>query len=213
MTRWGMLSDIHGNLPNLKRALEQCQQRGVTRYAILGDNLGRGDLDGCVDLIRQHADISIVGNRDLDWADRVGQATREYVLSLPPIARADDFVVSHGDARLDRELSTGAVRDGFRRACRRLKAEQARVWLFGHSHHARIWRLSGSDDPGLGPKPRLIFDAATDAIPATFSLAVDENDLRWAINVGSTGLPFPAKGPISFAVYDSEARSVEIILV
>jgi len=213
MTRWGILSDIHGNHSNLQRAIEHCQQRGVTRYAILGDNLGRGDSDGCVSWIRQHADISIVGNRDLDWADRVSPAVREYVLSLPPIARAEDFIASHGDARLDRGLSTNAVRDRFRRAGRRLTEEHARVWFFGHSHHARVWRLSVSDDPEPGPGPRLLFDAATDPLPATISLVGDEPDLRWAVNVGSTGLPFPGKGPASFAVYDSEARSVEIIAV
>jgi predicted phosphodiesterase len=206
VTRWGILSDIHGNLPALESALAICREQGTARIAVLGDNLGRGDSDGCVALIRGVADISILGNRDLDWADRVGAASRAYVLGLPKVARADDFLASHGDARLDRELSSTEIRAGFPRVYHRLEAEGARIWLFGHTHHARAWCL-----PGPGEAPRLLYDVTLDGLPATIALPRGEPATHWAINVGSVGLPFPGKGPASLVIYDSEARTVRFL--
>lgn len=206
MTRWGILSDIHGNLPALERALLICADRGVERYAVLGDNLGRGDSAGCITRIRALADISIVGNRDLDWADRRGEMVRAYVLALPRTARADDFIASHGDARLTRDLSSAEIRAGFKRVRARLASSGARVWLFGHTHRARVWRL---DDPSSV----LLFDAAVDSLPATISLPRADPSVRWAVNVGSVGLPFPGKGPASFAIYDSAAETVTFLPV
>lgn len=208
VTVWGLLSDIHGNLAALERALAQLRERGVQRIAVLGDNLGRGDSDACVERIRSVADVSVVGNRDLDWQERVSQQSRSYVLGLPRLARVDDFVFTHGDSRFTRDLSTAETRTGFRRARAWLAANDAHFWFFGHSHQARVWRLDVTGDS------ELLFDAATDSLPTTVSL----NDLHsttvsWAINVGSIGLPFPGKGPASAAVYDRERQQIDLLPV
>ena len=129
----------------------------------------------------------MVGNRDLDWQDRVGVAAREYVLGLPRVAQVDDLAFSHGDARLTRDLSSDEIRLGFRRARAWLAANGCRVWLFGHTHRARVWTLGGPDEA-----PRLHFDAATDALPAT--IALDGESAVWIVNAGSVGLPFPGQG-------------------
>jgi predicted phosphodiesterase len=207
--RWGILSDIHGNLPALERALATFQARGVEHIAVLGDNLGRGDSDGCVRLIRQVADVSVVGNRDLDWQDRVGADSKAYVLGLPPLAVVDGIAFSHGDARLTRELSTGDVRTRFSRASAWLAANDCRVWFFGHSHYARIWRLATPDRPC-----ELVYDVVRDGVAATVSLRDGaERGTRWAVNVGSVGLPFPGKGPASATIYDAEAGRLELVPV
>ena len=206
MTVWGLISDVHGNLPALRRAVERCRSRGAERFAFLGDLLGRGDSDGCVALIRSLADVSVVGNRDLDWRDRVGPAAREYVLGLPNVARTDDFVAAHGDARLERELCTDDARRGFRRSYRRLVGSGVRAGLFGHSHRARVWRLPGPDDA-----PELLYDAAVDPTARTLWLGGSGPAVRYVVNVGTTGLPFPGKGPASCATYDADAGVVEIL--
>jgi predicted phosphodiesterase len=205
VSRWGILSDIHGNLPALEAAIDRCREHGAERFAVLGDNLGKGDAAGCVERIRVLADVSIIGNRDLDWSDRCGPLARDYVLALPPFARTDDFVATHGDARLTRDLSSNDIRSGFPRARRWLAQEGVRVWVFGHTHRARVWGLPAEGDPNL------LFDAATDPLPATISLASDESGTHWAVNVGSVGLPFPGKGPPSCAVYDSAAETVILL--
>jgi predicted phosphodiesterase len=207
VTRWGVLADIHGDLPALERALVGFRERNIDLIAVLGDNLGRGDADGCVELIRRIADVSVVGNRDLDWKDRVGRSSAEYVLGLPRTARVDDLVFSHGDARLTRELSSDEIRGGFRRARAWLAANGCRAWLFGHTHRARVWTLGESD-----ASPRLHFDAAIDPLPAVIDLGdtVADGGTIHIVNAGSVGLPFPGKGPVSAAVYDAATGVVEI---
>jgi predicted phosphodiesterase len=207
VTRWGVLADIHGNLRALEMALACLRERNVDRIAVLGDNLGRGDSDGCVELIRTVADVSVVGNRDLDWKDRVGAAAADYVRGLPRIAQIDDLVFSHGDARLTRELSSDDIRADFRRARTWLAANGCQTWLFGHTHRARVWAIGKPD-----ATPRLLFDAATDPVPAVIHVG-DEATNGAAIrivNAGSVGLPFPGKGPASVTVYNTTAGVVEI---
>jgi hypothetical protein len=174
---------------------------------VLGDNLGRGDSEGCVRLIQAVAEVSIVGNRDLDWQDRVDADTRAYVLGLPRLAQADGIAISHGDARLTRDLSTGEVTTGFRRARSWLTAHGCHAWIFGHSHRARVWIVPTNEEA-----PRLLFDAAIDPLPATIRLPSHDGNLC-AINAGSIGLPFPGKGPASALLYDAETRLIELFPV
>src|SRR5437763_7900029 len=113
---WGLISDAHGNYPALEQALAVLEVAGASRLALLGDYLGRGDSDRCVERIREVAEIAIVGNRDLDWQDRVSAASKAWVLSLPRTATLGRLVVSHGDARLTPSLSTGEIGRDFTRA-------------------------------------------------------------------------------------------------
>jgi predicted phosphodiesterase len=184
---WGLISDVHGNLRALETALGVLRTEGATRFAFLGDYLGRGDSDGCVERIREVADIAIVGNRDLDWQDRVSPETKAYVLSLPRVAQNGRLLLSHGDPRLTPALSTSQIRRGFLRVWPELEARNARVWAFGHSHHARTWRKStGNPDLELLQQPRVSIDAGS----------------TYCVNVGTTGLPFPGRGGPSIAVVD-----------
>ena len=198
MTRWGFISDVHGNLPALERAIAACRGVGAEQLVYLGDLLGRGDSAGCVELVRATAAFSVVGNRDLDWSERVGPVAREYVLSLPRSVEAADFVAVHGDARLTRELSSDEVRRGGRRVYRSLGSRGKRLLCFGHTHQGRVWRKPREDaplEPLTGRRVRL---------PA-------EPGAIYLLNVGTTGLPFPGKGPPSCAVYDDAERWVELI--
>ena len=184
---WGLISDVHGNYAALEQALRLLEQAGANRLAFLGDYLGRGDSDGCIAKIRALADIAIVGNRDLDWQDRVSLASREYVLGLPRTAQADQLLLSHGDSRLTPSLSTSQINRQFARVWPELERHSARLWAFGHSHHARVWRkrLDG-EGPVLVETECVPIDAAT----------------YYCINVGTTGLPFPGKGGPSVALVD-----------
>jgi predicted phosphodiesterase len=194
-TVWGLISDVHGNRRALEEALRVLERAGATRLGFLGDYLGRGDSDGCVRCIREVADVAVVGNRDLDWQDRVGQATRAWVLQLPRQAQMGDLVLAHGDARLTPEFSTAQIGRGFGRAWAGLEARQARVLAFGHSHHARTWRKRTADDaPEMLP-----MDGEAELAPGW----------RYFVNVGTTGLPFPGKGGPSVARLDLAAGRIE----
>jgi predicted phosphodiesterase len=206
VSRWGVLADIHGNLPALERAIATFRERGVERIAVLGDNLGRGDSAGCVARIREVAGVSVLGNRDLDWQERVDRSTRDYVLALPRTAVVDGVAFSHGDARLTRDLSSAEIRTDFRRARAWLQAYGCRGWVFGHTHRARAWTIA---EPGA--ESRLHVDAATDPLPVSVDLSADGTcaDGIWIVNAGSVGLPFPGKGAASATVFDSMTGVVE----
>jgi predicted phosphodiesterase len=181
---WGLISDVHGNLPALHSAIDILQSFGAERWAFLGDYLGRGDSDACVALIRSIADIAIVGNRDLDWQDRVSASSKEWVLSLPRLAQEGDLLVTHGDSRLTPGLSTAEINRGFTRASNAMTQHGARVWAFGHSHFARTWRKCDNHIAQL--------DRDTPY----------EDRAVYFVNVGTTGLPFPGKGAPSVALVD-----------
>ena len=190
---WGLVSDVHGNLPALEEALRVLKAGGVTRLAFLGDYLGRGDSDGCVRCIRQVADVAVLGNRDLDWKDRVGEDTRAWVLQLPRQAQVSELVVAHGDPRLTPEFSTAQINKAFGRAWAGLEMRDASVLAFGHSHNARTWRKRAPDQP-----PELM-DGSVELEPGW----------RYFVNVGTTGLPFPGKGGPSVARLDLRAGRLQ----
>lgn len=193
---WGLISDVHGNYLALEAALGILATAGAQRLAFLGDYLGRGDSDRCVRRIREVADVAIVGNRDLDWQDRVAPVTRAWVLRLPRTAVAGPILLSHGDQRLTPALSTSQIGRDFARAWPEMERQHARIWAFGHSHHARLWRKASATEPAEllgGPEVGL------------------EPAYRYVVNVGTTGLPFPGKGGQSVALVELARRIVRQI--
>jgi predicted phosphodiesterase len=185
---WGLISDVHGNRVALEAGLRVLRDAGAERVAFLGDYLGKGDPDGCVRLIRATADAAIVGNRDLDWQDRVSAESKAWVLSLPRTATLGLLLLSHGDARLTPSLGTAEINRGFVRATRELEQHEAHVWAFGHSHFARTWcRPSDASGPA-----RLLNGRDVDM----------HDGACYFVNVGTAGLPFPGKGGPSVALVD-----------
>jgi predicted phosphodiesterase len=184
---WGLISDVHANYAALRLAVAELERAGATKLAFLGDYLGRGDSDRCVMLIKAVAEIAIVGNRDLDWQDRVSAASKAWVLELPRTASAGGLLVSHGDARLTPTLSTSQIARDFAKVWPEMERHRASVWAFGHSHHARVWCKAAASD-----RAECLEQAD---IPL-------EGNLRYFVNVGTTGLPFPGKGGPSVSIVD-----------
>jgi predicted phosphodiesterase len=195
---WGLVSDVHGNYPALESALRVLEAAGAKRLAFLGDYLGRGDSDRCVQRIREVADIAIVGNRDLDWQDRVSAASKSWVLGLPRVASEGRLLLAHGDARLTGALSTAQIGRDFAKAWAEMERLDARVWAFGHSHHARVWRKAGAT--GL-------------AEPLHAAVVAIEPGFRYFLNVGTTGLPFAGKGGPSVALVDWHRHEIQQLAV
>jgi predicted phosphodiesterase len=196
VTRWGLVADVHGNLGLLERAVGRCREHGAERFLFLGDLLGGREPAACVALARRLDAMMVIGNRDLDWQHGVDDETRSFVLALPRHIAASDFVAAHGDARLVPQLSTAEIGREFRRAYPWLREQGKRIGFFGHSHNARVWRKAGADAPAerlIGTRVSLDGDAKT----------------VFLVNVGTTGLPFPGKGPPSCALYDDLERWVE----
>jgi hypothetical protein len=124
---------------------------------------------------------------------------RAFLLGLPTLAAANDFLLTHGDAKLTRALSTADERQGFRHAYAALAEAGARLWFFGHSHHARVWRKRAAD----APAERLEADVLT----------LEPTGTRYLVNVGTTGRRLAGRGPASFTLYDSERGRLERVLL
>lgn len=193
---WGLVADVHGNYPALEEALRVLDEAGARRVAFLGDYLGGGDNERCVRRIREVADLAVLGNRDLDWQDRVSPAITTWVRSLPRSASSGGLLLAHGDARLTPALSTSQIKRDFPRAWLEMVRVEASVWAFGHSHHARVWRKASLSAPA---EP---LEAEVPGIEARY---------RYFLNVGTTGLPFPGKGGPSVAVVDFAGSRIRLL--
>jgi len=200
LAHWAFVSDVHGNYRALARAEQAARTRGADQFVVLGDLIGRGEPAACVAWARAHAALAVVGNRDLDHLALVDADAQAFLRALPTRAVAADFVVTHGDAKLDRALSTTDERRGFARAYAALAAVDRPLWFFGHSHHARVWRKRAADAP-----PELLLDS---------SLVLERGPgVRYLVNVGTTGRPLGGRGPASFTLYDSSRGYVERVLL
>lgn len=194
MTVWAFVSDIHGNLRALEQAQAIARSYGAERYVCLGDVIGRGDAEGCISWVRDHAAIAIVGNRDLDYLERVRPELQQVIRGWGHEGTTADFIVSHGDPRLHRVLNARAERDSFGRVGVYLAERDARLWFFGHTHRARVWEIF----PGIAVR----IDAP--------SLGADCSR-QYVVNVGTTGLPLPGRGPASFVLYDDVTAELRTI--
>ncbi|HID34995.1 MAG TPA: metallophosphatase family protein [Anaerolineae bacterium] len=66
--RIAVLSDIHGNVVALKRALEAVDALQPDSLFCLGDVVGYGpEPEACVELIRARADVRLAGNHGRQW--------------------------------------------------------------------------------------------------------------------------------------------------
>jgi predicted phosphodiesterase len=184
---WGLVSDVHGNYPALEAALGALSAAGAQRLAFLGDYLGRGDNERSVRRIRDVAEVAVVGNRDLDWQDRVSPETQTWVRALPRSVQIGPLLLAHGDSRLTPALSTSQIGRDFLKTWHEMERLEAGVLAFGHSHHARTWRKASAADP--------VEQLEDPMVPI-------ELRYRYFLNVGTTGLPFPGKGGPSVAVVD-----------
>jgi protein phosphatase len=105
-----ILADIHGNITALESVLADVRQRGIKRFVILGDVVGRGpNPAACVDLIQQLECPVIQGNWDelitrdpsninddmlevINWQrDQLGVSRLEYLRNLPLVVHLERY--------------------------------------------------------------------------------------------------------------------------
>jgi predicted phosphodiesterase len=162
--RFGVLADIHGNLPALRAAVARLQAEGVERFLCAGDLVGYGPFPNeCVELVAGLDAITIHGNHDLialghlsderciplaraslEWTRRrLGRLARDWLEALPARVELDRLVMAHGSLDDPQRY----VRDGAAAAqeLARVAVEwpAARVLILGHTHVARAWGPRG----------------------------------------------------------------------
>lgn len=109
--KYGIYSDIHGNLEALDRVLESMNRLGVERKVCLGDIVGYGPFPNeCAEKVAKESDIVILGNHDSvavgnesseDWNNYNAQKAIEWTAKTLSSSNAEwlkglPFMVSEG---------------------------------------------------------------------------------------------------------------------
>lgn len=210
--RYGVVSDVHGNLEALEAVLAAMDAERVDRLLSAGDAVGYGaDPDPCLDRLEARGALSVCGNHEravtgglpLEWfsewaqaavrwtAERLTAAHKAFLSELP-LTRTDGRVtLAH--ASLARPEAFPYVFDS-RDAADSLRLQATPVAFIGHTHvPAFFLERAGSVQtlPGVGPhRPE----------PGT----------RLLVNVGSVGQPRDGDPRAAYAVYDSDAGTAAV---
>lgn len=209
--RYAILGDIHSNLAAFEAILQDVKGRGgFDKIWCLGDVVGYGpDPRECIELLRQFEHVCVAGNHDwaaigkMDTADFNPVAARachwtaqrltaediDYLQNLPLSLCQDDFTLVHGSPRepiWEYLLSTEAAQDNFAHF-------ETAYCLIGHSHVPLVFELVGKN-------------AIHRALPEEDSLTLGKN--RLIINPGGVGQPRDGDPRASYAIYDTDTRTI-----
>jgi len=206
-----ILTDIHSNLEAFRAVLEDATSRGgFDEVWCLGDIVGYGPDPGeCIELLRRHNHISVVGNHDLaaagnlsthdfnsharfavHWtAAQLMPEHTQFLLSLPEVIQREEFTLVHGSLRspvLEYLLSTEAAMATFHLL-------ESHFCLVGHSHIPFICREKNS-----------LY--SFEPFPEGDAVLLGEE--RLIINPGGVGQPRDGDPRPSYALYDSDEETI-----
>ncbi len=211
--RYAILADIHANLEAFEAVLKDMEQRGdISKIWCLGDIVGYGpDPHECIELLRRHQHVSVAGNHDfaaigrLDIFDfnpdaayachwtgtRLAPEDIDYLGQLPLKLLKDNLTLVHGSPRdplREYLVSPLAAEANFR-------CFDTKVLLVGHSHIPLEIRRDGSGEMFFHYiEPGKVIQLGQDHL---------------IINPGSIGQPRNGDPRASYAIYDSEAGTIE----
>ncbi len=207
-----IVSDIHSNIEAFTSVIADANLRGgFEEIWSLGDLVGYGpDPAEVIDLLREYPHRAIIGNHDLasvgklsldafnpyaaaanEWtATALDSDRRRYLAGQPLLLEIDEFTLVHGSPRdpiWEYVVSARAAIAGFNHF--------DTYWcLVGHSHVPFICRA----DERRG--------AVFMNPPVGGGYDLDEN--RLIINPGSVGQPRDGNPNASYALYDSDGRTI-----
>ena len=210
--RYAILGDIHANLTAFKAVLEDIEESGgFDEIWCLGDIVGYGpEPHACIEILQQYRHVCVAGNHD--WASigkidtsnfnpdaaRADEWTAQqlttydvnYLKNLPVKLTLGDFTLVHGSPRQpiwEYLLSTEGACDNF-------SYFDTNFCLVGHSHVPLIFRANENNTCFVAKAPDV--------------LRLEVENHRLIINPGSVGQPRDGDRRASYALYDSDAKSI-----
>lgn len=201
-----VISDIHSNLQALRAALAAIDKRGVDAIYCLGDVVGYGaDAAACVDIVRERCDGCVRGNHDeavaldrgtkviprdaqkaaLHNRDQLSEDQLMYLAALPLTMEEDGCTFVHASPQ---DPDAWMRLDSFMRVKEQFNHFSTDICFVGHTH------IPGVVSDRLGV------------------LSVRRGH-RFMVNTGSVGQPRDEDPRLSFAIFDSEAFTAEIVRV
>ena len=178
--RYGLISDVHANLPALDAALGALAGAKVQGLLCAGDLVGYGPHPNeCVERLTEVGARCVAGNHDLiaigrlslertdalarrtlEWTrEAISPATREALEGLPPLVEENGLVMTHGAIGDSQQyvLTDSQAQGQLDRLARELPA--ARVLVLGHTHAARAY-ATGRGALRLRPAGRVRLDGS-----------------------------------------------------
>ena len=221
MARFGIFSDIHGNLEALQSVLQAIERDGVEDLVNLGDSVGyNANPRECLNLMRTRGVFSILGNHDLAAfeprlaesfnvlahqalqysRDQLEPADFDYLRAMPQLHTLDDrYLLCHGSPE-NIESYIGNMFQA-KRTFNLLKKQftRIRICFFGHTHFQKLWTC---DHRGK----------VTTIKPLPSSLSLDP-DNSYLINPGSVGQPRQGDNRAHYLIFDADREEVQFMAV
>ena len=209
--RYGVLSDIHGNLEAFQTALARLKKEGAEQYIFCGDLIGYGpDPEACVQLYRSLTEknlaIGVVGNHDaifshpemqayfhpdaleaLEWSRKeLSKESLRLISFLPEIIKEKDFTIVHG-------TPSDPIKEYFASATQFKQSYSqwtGQILFVGHSHIP--FCMEGTQKQ---------CQVHLMSSPGVISI---QQGVRYVINPGSVGKPRDNDTRASFGLWDTE---------
>jgi predicted phosphodiesterase len=190
--RYGVISDVHANLPALEAVLAELDRVGVDAYACAGDLVGYGSQPNeCVEVVRKLGAVCVAGNHDLialgklseDRCERIARESLRWTREALDDCARDylDRLPLHLDLPGGIVLAHGSLDDPQEYV---LRADQATVQLgrLGESYPAARILVVGHTHRAFAHGGR----TTVSRIGARESVALDGSG-RWLLNPGAVG--------------------------
>jgi diadenosine tetraphosphatase ApaH/serine/threonine PP2A family protein phosphatase len=230
--KYAILSDIHANYEALTAVLNKCAEIGVTDFISLGDIVGyNANPKECLDLMRSLNLIAAVkGNHDeyvsnndevmegfnpharaaVLWTKaQLSEEDRAWLAGLPMRLTVRGTTVTIVHATLDSPDTWGYIFD-LHQATDNFTYQFTQLCFCGHSHVPLAFCKKPVALRAAKPIDEIPAWSGTDMDKIgeeTITLNI-EAGYRYLINVGSVGQPRNRDPRASFAVYDSDAKTV-----
>lgn len=206
--RYGLISDIHGNLEALEQVLSELDKIKVDTILCLGDIVGYGpNPNECVTLVQKRAAACLIGNHDeaslgrvdldlfnymareaIEWTTReLSKESREYLLNRPYTHEFENCLLVHASPDDPRRWNYILSLDD---AAHSFAAFEQQACFIGHSHTP--WVID------LNPEGRM---QVRQDYPINF-----QEGHRYLINIGSVGQPRDRNPAAAFGLYDSDTK-------
>jgi len=208
--RYAVVSDIHGNLESLRIALAAL--RKDDGLLCLGDIVGYGpNPNECVELIRERATATILGNHDvaaiesfgldyfnpaareaIEWTQKVlTPQSRDWLASLDYELRTPEYLLVHGAPvnYFEYIVDNPSAAEAF-------DGTDAPLVFIGHTHLAEYYAKAPS---GRITRHPMRTGGSLQLDPAT----------RYILNAGSIGQPRDGNPQASFLFYDQSNGTIE----